>query len=465
MRAGLAILLLVGVAGAGPTAAGTWYIDNGAGTCSDAGPGTESAPFCTITGALNVHHAPGDLLLVKPGIYREQVIVPASGAAGNPLVIRATGPGAVVEGADDFSDALHWAPYAGTVFLAAGVGLPPAQVFVDGVRLAPSTASPAALPANTFRYVISEGLYINLGGDAPWVHQVLVGSRPNGFLLTGRSYIVVDGFEVLHSEDRAIYVSGSATGCEIRNNRVRQAFKYGIAVNGASAIRIASNRTTDNQDDGISVISGATACTIENNESAWNVHPTERKAQGIELSGASGNVVRGNRLHHNQDTGEHLSAGSAGNQSIQNRSWSNGDHGFDRLNSTNTLSIGDVAWGNYRDGFSNEGASSGGRMFNCVAVDNGSTTNRFDLWVDPQAAVGFESDYNLFWNASGQAPVKFIATIYPTVAAYVAASGQDSLTLESDPRFVDAASGDFHLQSGSPAIDAAESGIAEWPAL
>ena len=42
MRGGLAILLLVGTAGVGPAAAGTWYVDNTAGTCSDAGPGTES---------------------------------------------------------------------------------------------------------------------------------------------------------------------------------------------------------------------------------------------------------------------------------------------------------------------------------------------------------------------------------------------------------------------------------------
>src|SRR5262245_25100631 len=119
MRGGHAILLLVGSVAAGPAAAGTWYVDNAGSACSDVGPGTESAPFCTITGALNAHHAPGDLLLVKPGVYREQVIVPASGTAGSPLVIRATGPGVTVEGADDRSSAADWAPYAGAVYLSS----------------------------------------------------------------------------------------------------------------------------------------------------------------------------------------------------------------------------------------------------------------------------------------------------------------------------------------------------------
>jgi hypothetical protein len=466
VRSCLAFLFLASAAGPGPVAAAaadTFYVDQAHGACSDLGPGTESAPFCTITGALSAQHTPGTVLVVQPGLYREQVIVPASGNAANPIVIRAAGPGVTVDGADDVSAASHWAPFVGAVYLAADVGSPPNQVFVDGVRLTPSAAAPADLPPNTFRHVVGEGLYLNLAGDAPSAHQVLVGSRANGFWLPARSYVEVEGFEVVHTEDRGIYVSGAATGSVIRNNRVRFAYKYGIAISQGSAIRVAGNVTTDNQDDGISLVAGATGCTIEDNESARNVHPTERKAQGIELSGASDNLLQRNRMHHNQDSGEHLSAGSANNRSIQNRSWSNEDHGFDRLNSTNTLSIGDVAWGNFRDGFSNEGASAGGRMFNCIAVDNGRTTNRFDLWVDGQSSVGFVSDYNLFWNSSGQAPVKFIATIYPTLAAYVSASGQDLHSTESDPRFAAAAEGDFHLQAGSPAIDAAETGIAEWP--
>jgi PKD repeat protein len=49
------------------------------------------------------------------------------------------------------------------------------------------------------------------------------------------------------------------------------------------------------------------------------------------------------------------------------------------------------------------------------------------------------------------------------VASYSAARGQDTRTIQADPRFANAANGDFHLTAGSPAIDAANSGVSNWP--
>src|SRR5207344_1975399 len=64
-----------------------------------------------------------------------------------------------------------------------------------------------------------------------------------------------------------------------------------------------------------------------------------------------------------------------------------------------------------------------------------------------------------------QPPVKYIATLYPTVAAYSTASGKDAHTLQANPLFMNAAGANFHLQSGSPAIDNANSGSPNWPTL
>ncbi len=445
-------------------AAGVFYVDNSGGSCLDSGPGTESQPFCTISAAVAAHNGPGTSILVKPGLYREQVTVPASGAPGDPFVIQALGGPVTVEGSDDLSGASNWVESSEGVFLAAGVSWAPMQVFVDGERLSPSSAAPSDLPPNSFRYVLPYGLYVNIGGDDPGSHLTLIGRRLHGFRLSSRSFVTVEGFDVMRTDDRGIYSTGASNACTIRDNRVRFAYRHGISLSGGSSMLIDSNTVTDNQDDGISLVAGATGCTLQDNESARNVHPTERKAQGIELSGAPGNLIQRNRLHHNQDTGEHLSAGANGNTSIQNLSWSNGDHGYDRLNSSNTLSIGDVAYGNTEDGFSNEGNSPGGQMFDCVALDNGLTTNRFDLWVDAQSSVGFVSDFNIFWNSTVQAPFKFVTTIHPTIAGYRAASGQDAQSLQADPRFADVAAADFHLLAGSPAIDAAYTALAAWPA-
>src|SRR5262245_22550325 len=82
-------------------AAAAYYVDNGSASCSPAGPGTEAQPYCTISAAVAAHSGPGIEIIVKPGIYRETVTVPASGSAAGNFVIRASGPGVVVTGADD----------------------------------------------------------------------------------------------------------------------------------------------------------------------------------------------------------------------------------------------------------------------------------------------------------------------------------------------------------------------------
>src|SRR5262249_45581596 len=77
---------------------------------------------------------------------------------------------------------------------------------------------------------------------------------------------------------------------------------------------------------------------------------------------------------------------------------------------------------------------------------------------------GFVSDYNIFWNSTPQAPVKYVS-VYPSVASYSAVSGQDAHTLQTDPEFLDADDGDFHLRYDSPAIDSGDSRAGNWPAF
>jgi hypothetical protein len=123
--------------------------------------------------------------------------------------------------------------------------------------------------------------------------------------------------------------------------------------------------------------------------------------------------------------------------------------------------VNDLAYHNFLDGFSFEGNAPGCQVHNCVATENGE----YDLWVDSTSAVSFVSDYNLFWTSTATvAPVKYISTKYATVALYQAASGQDAHTKSADPKFTSAATADFRLMAGSPAIDCAMSSAANWPA-
>ncbi len=444
----------------------TVYVDNQSASCSPTGPGTELAPYCTITDAMKTWKGAGVTIIVKPGIYRELVTLSSTsaGVAGSPFVLRAQGPGVVIEGSDDFANTALWSPSLGTSFVAASVTWTPKQVYVDGVRLALTTLTPDAMPVNSFRWATGEGLYVNLGGVNPGTRQTLVGRRNFGFNAFSTSFVRIEGFTIAHTEDRGIQMQNPCADLEVVGNTVSFANSYGIQTVNGQRIRIERNTVSDCNNHGIGLTAGASGCVVIGNESFRNAHPTVRQANGIFLSGAPNNRLEGNRLHDNQDSGLQYNAGSNGCVSVNNLSYRNGDHGYDHLGTSNVVHVNEVAYGNFMDGFSFEGNSPGCQLYNSIGAENGLTTNEFDLWVDGTSSVGFVSDHNLFWNSTAQAPVKYVSTVYATLSAYQLASGLDAHSQQADPRFAAPATGGFTVLAGSPAIDAAHSGVAQWPA-
>ena len=442
----------------------TYYVDNQSAACSDLGPGTEAAPYCTINAAMAAHRGPGITIMVKPGIYREQVTISGAGVAGSNFVFQASGPGVRVDGSDDFSNAGLWAAATGTTWLAAGVTWGPLQVFVDGARLTPSTATPDLLPANAFTWVSGQGLYVNLGGDNPGSHQTLVGHRLHGFNIFSKSWVTIDGFEISHVESRGVNIQNGCTDLIVSHNKVSFSKSYGIQTVNGIRMLIEGNTVSDAGFHGIGLTAGANNCIVRDNECFRSSDPVVGHVNGIYLFGAPNNTVSGNRLHDNQDSGLQLDRDSNNNICFNNRSWHNGDHGYDNLNNTGNVHVNDVAFGNFKRGFSNDGGVSNAVVYNCIGVDNGITTGEFDLWVDATSTSGFVSDYNLFWNSTTWPPIKYIATKYTTITDFTAATGEDAHSIQADPLFVDAANGDLRLRPGSPAIDAANSGVPNWPA-
>ncbi|MBI3608695.1 MAG: PKD domain-containing protein [Nitrospirae bacterium] len=443
--------------------AGVFYVDGANSACSNSGSGTAATPYCTISAAASAQGGAGTTLYVKPAVYHEQVTVPASGASGSPFVFQALGAPVVVDGADDFSLTGKWTLYSGDVWLASGVTWSPKQVFADGARLTASSASVGSLPARSFRYVSGTGLYVNAGGGNPGSHQTLVGRRTYGFRLSGRSWVTIDGFTVTRSEDRAIYLSSSSNNNTITRNTATFANSYGIAISGSSGVLIGSNVISDNTSHGVYMGSSTTGATIQDNDSFRNGKPGGG-ADGIMVYSASGNAVLRNRSHGNQGTGLEFRSSANNNLSIENLSWNNGDHGYDHVGAAGTHHVGDVAWGNTNDGFAIQSTSTNTAIFNSITANNGLTTNGFDLWVDSGSVTGFVSHDNIIWNSSSAAPIKYISTLYSTVAAFTAATGQDTRSIQADPRFLNPGSGDFRLLAGSPAIDSADSSVANWPA-
>ncbi|HEV8663737.1 MAG TPA: right-handed parallel beta-helix repeat-containing protein, partial [Candidatus Methylomirabilis sp.] len=447
-------------------AAGTFFVDGANPGCSDTAPGagTEPTPYCTISAAAKARGGPGTTLLVKPAFYRERVLVPASGAEGSPFVFQALGAPVVVDGADDFSSPAQWTPFSGDVWLAASVSWGPKQVFIDGSRLTPSTGAPAALPPGTFRHVLGEGLYVNLGGDNPGSHEALVGRRDYGFDLVGQYWVTIEGFTVTRTGGNGIYLRCNQTppphNLTVTQNIVTFTGNHGISVQSCTNVLISSTVVSDSRGTGIR-LDAVEDSTIQDNEAL-------RNAVGINPYKTRNNLLQRNNVHHNEGTGIKISGDSRflsdNNLSLQNRSWYNGGHGFSHFEVAGTLHIGDVAYGNLNEGFSVDWNATGTKIFNSIAVNNGLTAGGFDLFVRSTSAPGFVSNYNIFWNSTSQAPMKYAGTQYPTLAAFTAATGQDANSTQADPRFVDPANGDFRLQAGSPAIDAADSSVPSWPA-
>jgi len=458
----VAVLMLALVAG--PAMAASYYVDINNPLASPTGPGTLTNPYNSINAAIAARGAPGNTIQVRAGVYREQVNINISGAAGSKFVVKTSGSGAVIiDGADDFTGTAKWVKDAGNAYVAASVTWFPKQVIVNGVRLTSTASTPAAMPVNTFRYAAGQGLYVNVGGANPGSTPTFVGRRNYAFAISAASWVTVDGFQCLRADDRAFNVNSDCADIEILNTNVSWSGKYGIYVSASTRVRIASNKVFDNAHHGIMLTLGVTNCTVEDNEAYRNALPAQRAANGLYLYGASSNVIRRNNWHDNQDTGQHVQTGSNDNVSYNNISWNNGDHGFDHLAALGTKHLNDVAYGNFKDGFSIEGASTGTTLVNCIATQNGLTTNEFDLWVDDASMMGFQSNDNIFWKSTAQAPIKIGPVLYPQLWGYSAATGQDTRSIQADPKFAAPATGDFHLLGTSPAIDNANSSDPIWP--
>ena len=462
LAASAAAWLLVGP---GRALASDFYVSASADSCTNP-PGTLEQPYCSIVAALAAHHTPGTRIFVLPGVYHEQVTVPASGTANDPIVLQALssdGEPVVIDGSNDLSDPSLWTPYAGDVWLAPSVDWSPVQVFADSTRLTPASVEPDQLPPGSFTSVAGEGLYVNVGGDDPAAHHAEVGRRAYGFYVSNRAWLTISGFTVIRSENRCIQTTNGSNNVQIDHNEVMFSGRFGVQIANSFTVRLASNTIHDNTDHGISVTAGSTGCTIESNESFRNGLPGKRTGDGIYLYGATGNVIQRNRFHDNVMSGEDFQNGANDNVSVENLSWLNGLTGFNHVKATGNVHNGEVAFYNNWDGFAMDSNSIGQTLFNCIGVVNGIVHSRFNLEVDSSSTAGLTSNDNIFWHPSGETPVRYAGQTYQWLSDYTAASGQDTRSIQRDPLFADPFAGDFHLQSGSPAIDDANSATPSWP--
>jgi len=471
------------------SAASSWWVDNTTSSCADTGPGTATAPLCTIGAGAARALSAGDTVTVNPGVYPEQVTVGASGALGAPIRFRASAPGVTVVGTRDLS-AATWSDQAGGIWSTAyAPPSPPKQVFVDGSRLATGTSA-TTLPSGSFYYdPNAKVLYVNAGGPSPTGHVVLAGAQTYGFNVAGRSNISIEGFDTTgqnlaglrvsastavslenvssaSSGSYGVLVEASSSGVSVTSTTVTGSVSVGIRLSVTTASTVSGSSVSGAGNHGIS-LQGSSGNVIEGNESAQNlVTSGSATAAGIDVNATStDNVIRANVVHDNQDSGIQIYNGSARALVVRNISYGNGNHGLDTLGSTGVRYVSNTSYGNHDDGISVEGQSTGAMLRNNISVDNGRTTASSDLYVEQTSMTGFSADSDLIWNSTWTPSVRIGLTRYQTVESFAAATGQEQAGLGRDPQFVGASIHDFRLAAQSAAIDAADAGASGFEPL
>lgn len=471
---------------AGAASGSTYSVDGSATTCTDTGTGTAAAPFCTISAAVRRAVTPGDTVRVAPGTYREQVTPTASGAAGNPITIAATGTGVLVLGTR-YLGATAWtaspspAP-AGTWQTGYAPPATPRQVLLGDTRLTQATSASTVGPQGWFYDATAKVLLVNLGGPSPIGQAIEAGAQSYGVNLVGLHDVVVRGLDTRGAGYAGTRVNAS-TRVEVRDTTSDQGGSNGILVEAASSsvllasvvatravsvgIRISASSAVTVQDSGadhnglhgISTTSSP-GTVLTRNRSDHNVAVTgTATAAGIDVSGSSTDAqVTGNVTWANQDTGIQVATGAHRPLLARNLSYANGDHGLHVLGATGAVVVNNTSTGNRRDGLAVEGSSTGARSENNVLTENGAATGEYNLMVDTSSATGLVADYDLAWNSTTRNSVKVSSTAYRSLTAYAAASGQEAHGLAYDPGLVDPSKGDLRLGAGSVAVDSADAG-------
>ncbi len=343
---------------------------------------------------------------------------------------------------------------------------------------------------------------------SPGASVSILGAR-HGFTISNQSWITVSGFTISGSTGSGIYVY-NATGVTLSNNTVRGSgqrvsgsSQYGMYLNSMTNSVVTNNLVTDNSASGIYLTNQATGNLITGNESSFNAYGYVRNAVGIDLR-APANIVEGNRVHDNEDSGIQSYPGGDSNVIVNNLAYHNkgfttttlsncsapptgvttgcitGDHGIDNYAVTGSSIVGNDVYDNASAGINLEGlppgTPSGFVIANNIAVDNASTCpdgaggtvkcprSRGNIRVDSTSQLGTTLDHDLVALVApviaGSTATMMVwgSTSYTSLAAFAAASGQDGNGLQSDPLWTAPTSGDFTLGAGSAAIDSADSG-------
>jgi hypothetical protein len=448
----------------------TFYV---ATTGNDSNAGTQASPWRTVQHAADAARA-GSTVNVRGGVYEELVSINASGNASNGFITFRSYPGETA-----ILDADHFTPSGRQAVLTIRNQ---SYIRIEGFEIRNfHTAEHRLAPLGIS--VMGAGSHIELlknnvhhiqqtfpGRDAP-------GSGGNGFGIavygtdakTPITDLVIDGNEVHHlktGSSESLVVNGNVTNFRITHNVVHDNNNIGIDVIGFE--RTAPDPDVDQARDGVVSNNLVYNITSKGNPAYRN----DESSDGIYVDGGTRILIEQNVMHdvdfgielaseHKDRATSYITARNNLIYHSHTAGVSIGGYAPERGHTdhcivvNNTLYENDTSatgsgefqmqWNMADNVFENNIVYAGSR---CLMMLNKSHLDK----NRPPAII----DHNLYYCTSG-AEASSWAGISNTVTGfdkYVESTGNDRHSHFSDPRFVDPAKNDFHLQCNSPALAA-----------
>jgi parallel beta-helix repeat protein len=177
--------------------------------------------------------------------------------------------------------------------------------------------------------------------------NVTVTGWANGFKVSGRSYVTIQGFTVTGTTSYGIYVASLSSNVTVSGNTVRDtgshgiyltssssdvtvsgntvsgATGYGIYVNTLSNITVSGNTVSDTTSYGIHVNTSSNVTVSGNDVSGAGERVSGSTKYGIKLAATTNSLVSGNVSHDNSEAGVFLDADTNGVQVTGNQTYGN----------------------------------------------------------------------------------------------------------------------------------------------
>jgi len=440
----------------------------------DSNPGTIENPLRTIQHAADIAK-PGDTVYVRAGSYCQQLAVKVSGNAQQGFITFQSQPGerAVLDGG-----CLTPPEGESSMVQMNNVSFVRVQGFeIRNYRTSDYRSVPGGIRVfgggSHIEILHNEVHHIEQNSD----RRLRPGSGANGFGIavygtdatTPISDLVIDGNDVHHlktGSSESVVVNGNVAGFRITKNSVHDNNNIGIDVIGFE--HTAPDPAVDRARDGVVSENSVYSITDRGNP-AYGGTPD---SDGIYVDGGTRILIERNLVHdvdfgielaseHRVGSTSHIIARNNLIYSCHAAGFSIGGYDLKRGTTEDVVIVNNTLYKN------DTWKTGQGEFLMQFYMRNNVFKNNIVYVGEHGRALASRSgrmeggaptvtmDHNIYYFPAGSKAAKwtFDQKDFSTFEEYVSATGNDQNSRFTDPRFVDAASNNFHLEPDSPARD------------